>query len=557
MTDPIAGAYDVVVVGGGAAGLNGALMLARSRRSVLVIDAGEPRNAPAAGVHGFLSRDGISPAALLEAGRSEVRGYGGQVVAGWVSAAAGTGDGFSVTLDDGRMVGARRLLVTTGLVDELPNVPGVRERWGRDVIHCPYCHGWEVRDQAVGILSSGPMSVHQALLFRQLTEDVTFFLHTAPEPSDEDRERLAARGVTVIEGEVTALVVTDDRLTGARLASGAVVPRQAVVVAPRFVARAGVLVSLGLAVTEHPMGVGSFVAADPTGLTAVPGVWVAGNVADPMAQVVGAAAAGAMAAAMINADLVAEDTRRGVAAYRNTLIAASERTSATGDVSHGHATDTTVLFTKEFWDARYRSAGMIWSGNPNPRLVEHAVDLALGTALDVGCGEGADAIWLAARGWQVTGLDLSTVALDRAAERAAAASEAVAARITWQQADLLSWDPAPMRFDLVSAQFIHLPKAERDPVFQRLAESVSPGGTLLIVGHHPSDLQTTLRRPQQPELFFTAADVAAFLDPQEWEMIVSAAVPRGTTDPEGRTVTIHDAVLRARRRGSYMIRRPD
>jgi thioredoxin reductase len=156
--------YDVVVIGGGAAGLNGALMLARARRSVLVVDAGAPRNAPAAGVHGFLSRDGISPAELLEIGRAEVRKYGGAILAGEVMATAGEIGRFTVTLADGTPIGARRLLVTTGLVDELPDLPGLRARWGRDVVHCPYCHGWEIRDQAIGILATGPMSVHQALM---------------------------------------------------------------------------------------------------------------------------------------------------------------------------------------------------------------------------------------------------------------------------------------------------------------------------------------------------------------------------------------------------------
>src|SRR5215203_4401064 len=166
------GAYDVLVVGSGAAGLSGALMLGRSRRSVLVVDAGEPRNAPAAGVHGFLTRDGMNPSALLEAGRAEVLGYGVDVLEGCVASAASTEGGFVATLEGGRRVGTRRLLVTTGLVDVLPDIPGVRERWGRDVLHCPYCHGWKVQDQPVGILASGPMAVHQALLFRQLTADL-------------------------------------------------------------------------------------------------------------------------------------------------------------------------------------------------------------------------------------------------------------------------------------------------------------------------------------------------------------------------------------------------
>jgi thioredoxin reductase len=312
----ISDTYDVVVVGGGAAGLSGALTLARSRRAVLVLDAGEPRNAPAAGVHGFLSRDGISPLALLELGRAEVRAYGGRVVEGRVSSAMRERDGFAVSLDDGRVVSARRLLVTTGLVDELPNVPGVRERWGRDVLHCPYCHGWEVRDQAVGVLASGAMAMHQALLFRQLTSDLVLFTDTAPALTDEQIEQLAARDIRVVTGVVDSLQIVDDRLTGVRLRDGTVVPRQALVVGPRFVARSQVLASLGLHPTVHPLGVGEFIAADATGRTDVPGVWVAGNVTDLTAQVMSAAAGGVFAAAAINADLVAEDTRRAVSAHR-------------------------------------------------------------------------------------------------------------------------------------------------------------------------------------------------------------------------------------------------
>jgi thioredoxin reductase (NADPH) len=217
-------------------------------------------------------------------------------------------------------VSARRLLVATGLVDELPELPGVAERWGRDVLHCPYCHGWEVRDQAIGILATGPNAVHQALLFRQLSADVLFFRHTGPELPVEEAEQLAALGVRMVDGEVAALEVTGDRLTGVRLVSGEVVPRAAVVVAPRFTANDRVLASLGLEATEQEMRgavVGSAVAADPTGATAVPGVWVAGNVSDMSAQVVVSAAAGMRAGAMINADLVMEDARLAVAAHRS------------------------------------------------------------------------------------------------------------------------------------------------------------------------------------------------------------------------------------------------
>jgi thioredoxin reductase len=312
--------YDVVIIGGGAAGLSGAVTLARSRRSVLVVDAGQPRNAPADGVHNYLGREGTPPGELLAIGRAELAGYGGEVIAGVVTAAGREDDdGFRVTLDDGREVSARRLLVATGLVDELPDLPGVAERWGRDVLHCPYCHGWEVRDQPIGILATGPTAVHQALLFRQLTDDVVFFRHTGPELPEEEAAQLAALGIRMVDGEVAALEVTDDRLTGVRLVSGEVIPRSAVVVAPRFTANADALASLGLDATEQEMRghvVGSAVAADATGATAVPGVWVAGNVSDMSAQVVVSAAAGMRAGAMINADLVAEDARLAVARSR-------------------------------------------------------------------------------------------------------------------------------------------------------------------------------------------------------------------------------------------------
>ncbi|WP_329063167.1 NAD(P)/FAD-dependent oxidoreductase [Streptomyces sp. NBC_01429] len=313
--------YDAVVIGGGAAGLSGALTLARARRSVLVIDEGRPRNAPASGIHGYLGLDGTAPAELLAAGRREVTGYGGEIVDGTVVTARRLADdaGFRVELADGSSVTAARLLVTTGLTDELPEVPGLAGRWGREVLHCPYCHGWEVRDEPIGVLSSGPLGVHQALMWRQWSKDVTLFLHTGPEPDDEEYERLAAREIAVVDGEVTGVEVTGDRLAGVRLADGRTLPCQAVVVAPRFTARAGFLTGLGLDVTEQEMSghvVATHIAADPTGATGVPGVWVAGNVTNPTAQVNAAATGGTLAGAAINADLTAEEIRVAVAERR-------------------------------------------------------------------------------------------------------------------------------------------------------------------------------------------------------------------------------------------------
>jgi thioredoxin reductase len=325
--------YDVVIVGGGAAGLSGALTLARARRSVLVIDAGEQRNLPAAGAHGFLTREGIKPSEIVRLGRSEVEMYGGTVIDGRVTSAVqllddggttGSSDArsihnpdaasarFAVTLDDGQVVTARRLLITTGLVDELPEIPGLRARWGRDVLHCPYCHGWEVRDQNIGIIATGPFATHQALLFRQLSETITVILHNAPQPTDEQREQLAARNITIVNESIDEVVVRDDAVSGVRLASGRVLPLDALVVAPRFVARSSVLAGLGLEPTPHPLGMGEYIASEPMGVTAVPGVWVAGNVTDLSSQVVGSMAAGVGAGASINADLVSEDTQLAV-----------------------------------------------------------------------------------------------------------------------------------------------------------------------------------------------------------------------------------------------------
>ena len=202
-----------------------------------------------------------------------------------------------------------------------------------------------------------------------------------------------------------------------------------------------------------------------------------------------------------------------------------------------------------FWNERYRSSDTIWSGNPNPQLVAEAAELVPGEALDIGCGEGADAIWLAERGWTVTAVDVSTVALERAAAHAATVSADAAKRIRWQPADLRDWVPPPAAYDLVSAQFMQPPPEQRRLLHRNLAASVAPGGTLLVVGHHPSDLQTTVPRPPVPDLFFTAADVAAALDAEDWVVVVNEARARTTLDPDGQPATIHDAVLRAQRTG--------
>ncbi|WP_314215521.1 NAD(P)/FAD-dependent oxidoreductase [Pseudarthrobacter equi] len=312
--------YDVLVVGGGAAGLSAALMLGRTRRRVAVVDSGEPRNAPAHGVHGFLSRDGISPAELLATGRDQARHYGADIINGTVVAAGGgVEQGFEVTLDDGRRLRGRRLLITTGLVDELPDIPGLRERWGRDVLHCPFCHGWEVRDQAIGVVGTGPWSVHQALLFRQWSSSITLFLNDVVGPSGDELEQLAARGVKVVPGAVETVRVHGDALRAVVLAGGPEVAVDAVVVGTRVHARLDAFAGLGLASVPHPMGIGDYLETDTEGATSVPGVWAAGNVTDMRAQVLASAAAASWTAVMINNSLMAEEMDRDLAAYRESL----------------------------------------------------------------------------------------------------------------------------------------------------------------------------------------------------------------------------------------------
>jgi SAM-dependent methyltransferase len=224
-----------------------------------------------------------------------------------------------------------------------------------------------------------------------------------------------------------------------------------------------------------------------------------------------------------------------------------------GGMSHLHSegehlADSTEMFTEAFWDERYRSGATTWSGNPNPHLVDQVAGLAPGRALDIGSGDGADAIWLAQRGWQVTGADVSNVALAMSAERAATAGPEVAERITWEQADFLSWDPAPRRFDLVSAQFMHLPAEAFAALYRRLTPAVRPGGTILVVLHHPSDLATSVGRWGHEEMFRTPDEVIDVLGP-EWEIELAAAPRREGIDPDGQPVAIRDTLVRAVKRG--------
>ncbi|GIG40192.1 NAD(P)/FAD-dependent oxidoreductase [Cellulomonas phragmiteti] len=311
---------DVLVLGGGAAGLAAAMSLGRSRRTVRVLDAGEPRNATSPHAHNLLTRDGTPPGELLSTGRAEVARYGvevadARVVAARAVGAGGTDDAphepaFEVDTADGRTHRARRLVLATGMRDALPDVAGLADRWGRDALHCPYCHGWEVRDRALAVLATGPRAVHMALLVRQLSADVTLLLNDALEPGTEEHADLAARGVRVVAGRVAQVRTADDALTGLVLADGDVVPCDAVFVGSRAVLDDVVVDGLGLATTPLEFlgeDVGRAVAVDPTGVTSVPGVWAAGNVTGPQHALPSSIAAGSLAGAHVNAALVLAD----------------------------------------------------------------------------------------------------------------------------------------------------------------------------------------------------------------------------------------------------------
>nr|WP_240930038.1 NAD(P)/FAD-dependent oxidoreductase [Streptomyces coryli] len=304
--------YDAVVIGGGAAGLSAALVLGRVCRKVAVVDAGEPRNAPVAHMQGFLSRDGMPPAALLEVGRAEVAQYGVDFIAGKVEQVdRGEAAGFAVHLAGGPVLHARHVVLASGLRDELPDIPGLRERWSRDVLHCPYCHGYEVRGRAFAVLGTHPVSVNQALLVRQLSDDVVYVPGDRP-LTDDERERLTARGVRIAaEGSIKRVVSADDQVRGVELEDGAVVPCEVVFVFPQMVPNDGVLDGLGC--DRNPAG---FLTTDDAGRTSVPGIWAVGNADDPRALVISAAGKGAAAAFALNHDLVDAEVAQAVAERR-------------------------------------------------------------------------------------------------------------------------------------------------------------------------------------------------------------------------------------------------
>ncbi|MEZ5411577.1 MAG: bifunctional NAD(P)/FAD-dependent oxidoreductase/class I SAM-dependent methyltransferase [Acidimicrobiales bacterium] len=512
---------DVAVIGGSAAGLAAALQLGRQRRAVIVVDAGDPRNAPAAHMHSFLGHEGIPPSELAAIGRDEVRRYGVEVVPALATAVHRRDDRFVVELAGGNRVVARRVLAATGITDELPAIDGLAPHWGRDVIHCPFCHGYEVRDQRIVAVVTHPMGLHPARLFRQLSDRFTVVVHDgAIDPDHPDLAALGAAGVEVVHGTVTGIASgPDGRLAAVELAEGRRIEADAVAVGPRWRARAEALAPLGLEPVRHVTGLGDHIETTSTGETSVAGVFAAGNVTDPSQQVLQAAANGSWVGAMIAFSLADED------------LAAAARPS-------GNETD---------WDHRY-GGGRMWSGNPNGTLVAEVAGMAPGRALDVGAGEGGDAVWLAEHGWQVTASDISQRALDHVAGAAAERN----LEIGYLHADANARAPfEPGAFDLVSAQYASIPRTPDGRGVQNLLAAVAPGGTLLVVSHDLAPMRAPVdvsaqSRPFDPDAYVRVEDVAAALAASPaWTVELNEKRPR----PPGAASSHHvdDVVLRARR----------
>ena len=308
--------WDVIIVGGGSAGLSAALMLGRSRRRVLVVDGGEPRNRFAAHMHGVLGHDHSSPLDLLAAGRTELTRYDDVTVESGTVASATPLDtdaiGFEVVLESGERHTARRMLVATGLRDELPDIPGLAEQWGRTAALCPYCDGWEVRDRRIAVIATDASNTHQAQLMRQLSPRITFYPQGANLPPAA-RAGLEARGIAVEARRVVEVIGDDEGgLRGIRLDDGTEHEADSVFVAPRPVPNDRLLRELR-ARTMRQSGV-DWVLVDPSGRTNVPGLWAAGNIATAASSVPLAMSAGSLAGSGINGDLVEEDIREAVAA---------------------------------------------------------------------------------------------------------------------------------------------------------------------------------------------------------------------------------------------------
>lgn len=508
--------WDAVIIGGGAAGLSAAQMLGRSRRRTLVIDSGLPRNRFAAHMHGVLGHDGLDPAELLEKGRAEARAYGVEIATGVVAGIADDGDRLRISRQDGTVDLARVMVIATGIRDELPEVPGLRAEWGRTVLHCPYCHGWEVAGGRLGVLATSPMSLHQIELVRQLSDDVTAFTAGAEPLTDDASARLTARGIRVVGATVREASRRDDALVIAT-DSGEEHTLDALFMGGLPTIGLDFAADLALVRADQP---GSPLAVDMRGATSHPRVFAAGNVTAPYANVPVSMGAGSMAGAGANATLATEDFDRAVA----------ERTAQ----------------RNAGWEERYAAADRFWSGRVNATVAAIVGGLEPGTALDVGSGEGGDVVWLAEQGWQATGVDVSTTAARRASDLAT--TRGVEARF-------LVGDGAASvegEYDLVLASFLHSWETDfpRIRMLRDASDRVAPGGRLLIVSHAaPPPWAREL--PEHLPVMRTPDEELALLglDPETWRPEIVEVRPREVTAPDGTPSHLDDGILLLQRTG--------
>lgn len=512
--------WDSIIIGAGAAGLSAALMLGRARRLVLVIDSGEPRNRFADHMHAVLGHEGVEPAELLRKGRADASAFGVEFLDARVFRVTDGDSSMTVITDDGTSHEARTVIVATGITDRLPDVPGLAERWGKSVLHCPYCHGWEVQDQRLGVLATGPMSLHQVQLLRQWSDDVVLLASQIDTIDTATRTRLAARGIRIIDQPVVEVMGAGGALTGVRLDDGSVVELDALFTGGAPEPHDRMLEPLRLDRVEGPMG--TLIAVDAMGLTSNARVWAAGNVVNPAANVPVAMGAGSFAGAAANAALVTQDF----------------------DVAMAAQPEPTPL---EFWEQRYAGVDRVWSGRVNATLAAVVSDLIPGRALDLGCGEGGDVIWLAENGWHATGVDLSPTAITRG--RATADERGVASRTTFIAADLASYSTSEA-FDLVTASFLQSPvELPRERILRAATSFVAPGGRLLIVGHAEAPPWAPPGHAHDMVFPTPEGDLTALgLDATHWRTLVCEVRERAVTAPDGTPARLLDSVVLVQRR---------
>ena len=497
---------EVVVVGAGFAGLAAAQVLGRAQREVLVIGSGPTRNAEAEHAHNILTRDGTPPEELLRLAADEVGALPTvSLEEAHVDAIVpGRDNILRVSIAGGGQVDAPIVLLATGARDVLPDVPGLTDLWGRRAHSCPFCDAAAYAGRRVMVLADEAKGSHSAAMLAGWTDRLT-----RVDPSD-----------------VADIALDDDEVV-AHLRDGSVVTADGVFVGVTPVPRLHCVSALPLARR------GPYLSVDGEGRTSHPGLWAAGDCAwktgegNPGGQVIASMAAGARAAMWIVFDLLGVRPPQPPPVEGPASGTAGERATAT-----------------EFWEQRYGESDRIWSGKPNQRLVLEAAGLEPGTALDLGCGEGADAVWLAEQGWNVVAVDVSATALQRGA--AAAAARGVGDRIDWQRHDLADSFPSG-EYDLVSAAYflspIPLPRTE---ILRAAAHAVRPGGVLLLLSH--TGFPAGAEVPSHPVTFLTPEEQLAELDlpGDEWRVEAAEEYEVSGTAPTGHSTRV-DNVLRLRR----------